>query len=86
MSKTGQKIIDRLSALPEGEREAVEHGVLRYIDWLSDMRAELAEAEADIAAGRVKPADEVFDRLLAKYAVLEAVKSNPVTVKSGWVT
>lgn len=68
MSKTGQKIIDRLEAFPEEEQQAVERGVLIYMEWLSEMRAELAEAEADIAAGRVKPAAEVFDRLLAKYA------------------
>ena len=69
MSKTGQKIIDRLAAFPKEEQQAVERGVLIYMDWLSEMRAELAEAEADVAAGRVKPAAEVFDRLLAKYAL-----------------
>ncbi len=54
--------------MPEADREAVEHGVLEYIDWLADLRAKIAASEADIAAGRVKPAAEVFDRLIAKYA------------------
>ena len=68
MGKAGQKIIDRLAAFPKEEQQAVERGVLIYMEWLSEMRAELAVAEADVAAGRVKPAAEVFDRLLAKYA------------------
>lgn len=68
MSKVGQRIIERISALPEEEQEVVEQGVLKYIDWLSEMRNELSLAEADISAGRVKPAKDVFDRLLAKYA------------------
>jgi len=68
MSKPGQKIIERISAFPEEERQAIERGVLDYLEWLAEMKAELAEAEADIAAGRVESADRVFDRLLAKYA------------------
>lgn len=68
MATTGEKILERLSAFPEEEREVIEHNVLDYIEWLADMRAGLAESEADVAAGRVKPAAEVFDRLLAKYA------------------
>lgn len=30
----------------------------------------LEEGEADIAAGRVKPAEEIFDRLIAKYEAM----------------
>lgn len=30
----------------------------------------LEEGEADIAAGRVKPAEEVFERLIAKYEAM----------------
>lgn len=30
----------------------------------------LEEGEADIAAGKVKPADEVFERLVAKYETM----------------
>ena len=68
MTTTGQKIIERLSAFPAEDRDAVERNVLTYIEWLAEMRAALAESEADVEAGRIKPADEVFDRLLAKYA------------------
>ncbi len=68
MSKAGQKIIAKIETLPEADREAVESGVLEYIDWLTDLRAKIAAGEADIAAGRVKPAREVLERLLTKYA------------------
>ncbi len=34
---------------------------------LAQLTAELALGEADIEAGRTKPAEEVFDRLIAKY-------------------
>ena len=68
MTTTTQKIIEKIATLPEADREAVEHGVLEYIDWMADLRTKIAEGEADIAAGRVKPAAEVFDRLLLKYA------------------
>lgn len=68
MSVTGQKIIERLSTFPEEEREAVEKGVLSYVDWLKDVKSGLAEAEADIEAGRAKPIEEVAERLRAKYA------------------
>ena len=34
---------------------------------LAQLKAELALGEADIEAGRTKPAEEVFDRLIAKY-------------------
>lgn len=68
MSKTGQRIIDKIASLPETEREAVEHGVLEYIDWLTELKAKIAEGEADVETGRVKPAREVLERLLTKYA------------------
>ena len=68
MTTAGEKIIKRISAFPEEEREALEHNVLDYIDWLAEMKADLAKSEADVAAGRVKPVAEVFDRLRAKYA------------------
>jgi predicted transcriptional regulator len=42
-------------------------------DWL---RAQLEQGIADSEAGRVKPAEEVFDRLLSKYRAM-AVKSQP---------
>jgi len=68
MSAAGQKIIEKISAFPEEERPAVERGVHDHLEWLAGMKAELAEAEADIAAGRIGSADRVFDRALAKYA------------------
>lgn len=34
---------------------------------LAELEAELALGKADIDAGRTKPAEEVFDRLIAKY-------------------
>lgn len=34
---------------------------------LAELEAALALGEADIEAGRTKPAEEVFDRLIAKY-------------------
>ncbi|HYF55900.1 MAG TPA: type II toxin-antitoxin system ParD family antitoxin [Salinarimonas sp.] len=37
---------------------------------LAALQAALAEGLADAQAGRVTPADEVFDRLEAKYAAL----------------
>ena len=68
MSKAGQKIIAKIETLPEADREAVESGVLEYIDWLTDLKAKIAAGEADIAAGRMTPAREVLERLLTKYA------------------
>lgn len=68
MSKAGQRIAERIASLPEAERESMEQGVLAYIDWVTDLKDKLAAGEADIAAGRVKPAREVLERLLAKYA------------------
>ena len=68
MSSAGQRIIDKISALPESDRASVEDGVLEYIDWLLDLRSKIAVGEADIAAGRVKPARDVLERLLEKYA------------------
>jgi antitoxin ParD1/3/4 len=37
---------------------------------LAKLYAALEEGYADIEAGRTKPADEVFDRLLAKYEAM----------------
>ena len=68
MSKAGQKIIAKIETVPEADREAVESGVLEYIDWLTDLKAKIAAGEADIAAGRMTPAREVLERLLTKYA------------------
>lgn len=68
MSKAGQRIVERIATLPEAERESMEQGVLEYIDWVTDLRDKLAVGEADVAAGRVKPAREVLERLHAKYA------------------
>lgn len=68
MSKTGQKIIEKIETLPEADRQAVESGVLEYIDWFTDLKAKIAAGEADVAAGRMKPVREVLERLLTKYA------------------
>jgi Arc/MetJ-type ribon-helix-helix transcriptional regulator len=37
---------------------------------IEELRASIAEAEADIAAGRVRDADEVFDELEARYQAM----------------
>jgi len=36
----------------------------------------LEQGEADIAAGRVKPAEEVFERLIAKYEAMASEKQS----------
>jgi antitoxin ParD1/3/4 len=41
---------------------------------LAALDAAIARGIADVEAGRVKPADEVFDRLEAKYAAMAAAK------------
>lgn len=38
---------------------------------LAELMAKLDEGLADVAAGRTVPADEVFDRLLAKYRMMQ---------------
>ena len=43
---------------------------------LAALDAALAEGLADIEAGRVRPADEVFDRLKAKYRAMAEAKQN----------
>lgn len=68
MSTTTDKIVERIAALPEEERIAVSEDVLGYVDEFSAMRAKLREAEDDVVAGQVKPAEAVFTRLLGKYA------------------
>lgn len=68
MTTSDQKIIERLAAIPEEDREEVAQGVVEYIDFITDLRTKIAVGEADIAAGRVTPAREVLERLLNKYA------------------
>ena len=67
MGIPGQKIVDRISELPEEDRAGIEDAALKYINRLAEIRAALARAEEDIKAGRVKAVDEVFDPLIAKY-------------------
>jgi antitoxin ParD1/3/4 len=43
---------------------------------LATLDAALARGLADIEAGRVRPADEVFDRLEAKYRAMAEAKEN----------
>jgi len=69
MTTTTDKLIERLSALPEDDRAAVAEDVLGYVDELIALRNGLREAEDDVTAGRISPATDVFDRLLGKYAV-----------------
>jgi len=38
--------------------------------WLAALDASVARGIADVEAGRTKPAEEVFDRLTAKYAAM----------------
>lgn len=45
--------------------------------WLAALDAGVARGMADVEAGRVKPAEEVFDRLTAKYAAMARVRENP---------
>ena len=42
---------------------------------LAELDRALARSDADLKAGRVKPADEVFDRLEAKYLARTKKKS-----------
>lgn len=67
MSTPGQRIAERLAALPEGDRAGIEDALLRYIDQLVKMKAALARSEDDIEAGRVKSVDEVFGPLISRY-------------------
>ncbi|MFV3126560.1 type II toxin-antitoxin system ParD family antitoxin [Niveispirillum sp. KHB5.9] len=41
-----------------------------YADAVAKVEAAIAESMEDIAAGRVTPAEEVFDRLEAKYSAM----------------
>lgn len=68
MSTTTDKIVERIAALPADEQDAVSADVLGYVDELVAVRAKLRDAEQDVAAGRVQPAEAVFARLLGKYA------------------
>lgn len=68
MTTKTEKLIERIAALPEDERDAVSEDVLGYVDELVTLRRQLAAAEEDVTAGRTAPADAVFGRLLAKYA------------------
>lgn len=67
MTTSTEKLMERIAALPEDERDAVSEDVLGYVDELMGLRRELAAAEEDVTAGRASPADAVFGRLLAKY-------------------
>jgi antitoxin ParD1/3/4 len=53
--------------------EVIKEG-LRLVKWreakLAELDAALAVGLADIEAGRVRPADEVFDELIAKYEAM----------------
>lgn len=42
---------------------------------LRELHAKIQEGLDDIAAGRVKPAEEVFDRLIAKYEAMAKAQS-----------
>lgn len=68
MSTTAEKIAERIAALPETDQAEISEDVLGYVDELVALRTALKEAEDDVAAGRVKPANSVFERLLGKYA------------------
>ena len=68
MTTKTKKLMDRIAALPEDERDAVSDDVLEYVDELVALRRQLAAAEEDVKAGRTAPADAVFGRLLVKYA------------------
>lgn len=68
MTTKTEKLMERIAALPEDERDAVSEDVLGYVDELVALRRKLAAAEEDVEAGRTAPADAVFGRLLAKYA------------------
>jgi antitoxin ParD1/3/4 len=45
--------------------------------WLATLDASVMRGIADVEAGRTKPAEEVFDRLGAKYAALEPAPKQP---------
>ncbi|MCC6921207.1 MAG: type II toxin-antitoxin system ParD family antitoxin [Alphaproteobacteria bacterium] len=57
-----------------GSRSEVLRAGVRLLDEhekrLAELDARLAEGQADIDAGRVVDADDVFDRLLAKYEAM----------------
>jgi antitoxin ParD1/3/4 len=45
--------------------------------WLAELDASVARGIADIEAGRTTPAEEVFDRLSAKYAAMTRARETP---------
>jgi antitoxin ParD1/3/4 len=57
-----------------GSPDEVIHQAVQLVRLREERRAELhaaiARGVADADAGRVKPADEVFDRLIAKYEAM----------------
>lgn len=60
---SGGRYATREEALGEAIRMAMEEA-----DWLSMVRAKVAEGRAQIARGEGIPLEEAFDRLAARYA------------------
>ncbi len=68
------KTLAHVSELPDRSRHGRDDGFVTLEDApqpgddqkLANLREMIAEGDADIAAGRVSPADEVFDRLHAQ--------------------
>lgn len=78
-----EQIAAQVDALPESERQRVKSTILDVLEqsaatdaltadltdpeYTARVEQELATGEADVAAGRLAPATEVFDRLEAEH-------------------
>jgi len=70
LKKTGRPIVLTVN----GKTEAVVQSAESYqrlldIAAASDIREAIRQGDADVAAGRVRPADEVFAEMRARYAI-----------------
>lgn len=74
-----QSVLDRIDQLagepPFASREAVIRAGLELVEnALAELDSEIRKGLDDVDAGRVKPAEEVFDRLIAKYEAMARAK------------
>ena len=65
-------VSDYVRALIRRDQAAAEQA-----QWLAGLDASVMRAVADGEAGRVKPAEGVFDRLTAKYAAMARARGTP---------
>jgi hypothetical protein len=63
-----QTAVERLQALPPEAKADIGPKINRYLNKLDDLRGAI---QTGLDSGAPKPADDVFDRLEAKYREME---------------